>query len=150
MIKKEHLQAKVVALCLSAKKHTPKAQVPSAFFRMNVGIDHDAHAGEGHRQVSLLAQQAIEAMKRQGAQVVPGSFGENVIIDGLDVIRLSIGSRLQLGEEVILEVTQIGKECHVPCAIAQSVGYCIMPREGVFAKVVQSGVVKPGDRARCL
>lgn len=150
MISNEHLKAKVVALCLSVKKHTPKTQVPSAFFRMNVGIDHDAHAGEGHRQVSLLAQQAIEVMKRQGAQVVPGSFGENVIIDGMDMSRLAIGSRLQLGDEVILKVTQIGKECHTPCAIAQSVGYCIMPLQGVFAKVVQSGVVKPGDRVRCL
>ena len=132
------------AVCTSPEKGTEKVNVHRAFVKENWGIEGDAHAGLWHRQVSLLSWQKVEAFNLQGAAVTDGAFGENLLVDGIDCARLSVGTRLQCGD-VLLEVTQIGKECHHGCAIRQRVGYCIMPHEGIFAKVLRGGEIKEGD-----
>lgn len=134
----------IKAVCISEKKGTAKVNVGQAEVIENYGLKDDAHAGSWHRQVSLLAYEKIEEFKALGAPVVDGSFGENLIIEGIDLRNLPIGTKLRCGE-VLLEVTQIGKECHTGCAIAQSVGKCIMPTEGIFARVIIGGIVKVGD-----
>ncbi|MDR2468790.1 MAG: MOSC domain-containing protein [Spirochaetaceae bacterium] len=134
---------KIIALCISERKGTPKHPVDTAIFVEDHGIEGDAHAGPGHRQVSLLSFEKIEAFKAQGAEVEWGAFGENLVVAGIDCARLPLKTRLQSGE-VLLELTQIGKECHARCAIYNLMGDCIMPREGVFAQVVKGGILKPG------
>ena len=114
------------------------------------GIVGDAHAGHWHRQVSLLAMESIEKMRQRGLNVGPGRFAENLTTQGLDLLSLPIGSRVQVGEEVVLEITQHGKVCHDRCAIYEMAGDCVMPREGVFAKVIRGGQVKAGDRIEFL
>jgi len=111
---------------------------------MDWGIEGDAHAGRWHRQVSLLAVESIGRMKQIGAQVAPGDFGENITTEGIDLSSLQVGDSLTIGE-TLLEITQLGKECHQRCAIYYSVGDCVMPREGIFARVVAGGIVHPGD-----
>lgn len=113
------------------------------------GIEGDAHAGRWHRQVSLLGLQQIEAFREKGAAVSFGDFGENLVVDGFHFRELPVGTRLQTGE-VLLEITQIGKECHSHCEIYKVMGDCIMPREGVFARVLRGGGIKPGDELRLL
>lgn len=132
------------AVCTSPEKGTEKVNVHRAVVKENWGIEGDAHAGLWHRQVSLLSWQKVDAFNLQGAAVTDGAFGENLLVDGIDCARLSVGTRLQCGD-VLLEVTQIGKECHHGCAIRQRVGYCIMPHEGIFAKVLRGGEIKEGD-----
>ena len=132
------------AVCTSPEKGTEKINVHHAVFREDWGIEGDAHAGRWHRQVSLLSWQKVEAFNLQGAAVTDGAFGENLLVDGIDCAKLPVGARLQCGD-VLLEVTQIGKECHNGCAIRQRVGYCIMPHEGIFAKVLRGGEIKEGD-----
>lgn len=134
----------VVAVCISEKKGTAKAEVPEALLMENHGLNGDAHAGNWHRQVSLLSHEKVEAFRRRGGDVENGAFGENLLVSGIDFARLPVGTRLACGG-ILLEVTQIGKECHAHCAIYHSVGDCIMPREGVFARVLQGGVIKKGD-----
>ena len=112
---------------------------------MEHGLEGDAHAEGGIRQVSLLAVASIDKMVAAGAKVKPGDFAENLTVEGLSVMDLPVGSRLKVGDTVELEITQIGKTCHKGCAIRELVGDCVMPREGVFARVLQEGVVKPGD-----
>lgn len=135
---------KLIAICTSENKGTQKEQVQSAVLRENHGIEGDAHAGNWHRQVSLLGLEKIEEFRARGAEVEFGAFGENLVIEGFDFRNLPVGTRFRIGD-VLLEMTQIGKECHTHCAIYHLVGDCIMPREGVFAKVLQGGEVKVGD-----
>ena len=135
---------KVVAVCISEKKGTQKAEVPSVTLVPEWGIEGDAHAGKWHRQVSLLALEKIEAFREKGASVDFGAFGENIIVEGFDLRNLPVGTRFRIGE-ALLELTQIGKECHDHCAIYHQVGDCIMPREGVFTIVLEGGTVKAGD-----
>jgi len=127
------------------QKGTQKTNVPEAELESDLGIVGDAHAGQWHRQVSLLALESIEKMIAKGATVSPGNFAENITTEGIDLTRLSMGSRLRLGESVELEITQFGKECHDRCEIFRQVGDCIMPREGVFAKVTSPGRIRVGD-----
>ncbi|MHB9022996.1 MAG: MOSC domain-containing protein [Armatimonadota bacterium] len=137
-------QGTIIALSVSAEKGTPKTNVPEVRLIEAWGIDGDAHAGDWHRQVSLLALSSIETMRARGATVRPGIFAENITTDGLDLLDLQIGNRLNIGD-ALLEITQIGKTCHNRCAIYQQVGDCVMPREGIFARVITGGVVRVGD-----
>lgn len=133
-----------MAICISEKRGTQKVNINEANFVENFGIEQDAHAGNWHRQVSLISLERIEEFKQRGAQVEPGAFGENVIVQGIDFKNLPVGTRLKCNE-VELEMTQIGKQCHKHCQIYHQVGDCIMPREGVFAKVLKGGHIKVGD-----
>ncbi len=135
----------VVALCISKQKHVAKTQVSSVYLKKNFGLEHDAHAGATHRQVSFLSDESILRMKKDGAIVSYGSFGENIVVKGFAWEELKVGDHLKIGAAAVVEVTQLGKECHAPCAISQQAGYCIMPVEGVFARVITSGVVKTMD-----
>ena len=136
--------AQVLAVCISENKGERKKPVESVELRINHGIVGDAHAGEWHRQVSLLAQESIDKMVALGLDVSAGDFAENITTQGIDLVALPIGSRLQIGES-LLEVTQIGKECHTRCAIFYQAGDCVMPKEGIFAKVISAGVIRSGD-----
>ena len=132
------------AVCISAEKGTAKRDVGMAEFVARHGLKGDAHAGSGPRQVSLLSLQKIDAFRATGAEVEYGDFGENVVADGIDFASLPVGTRLRSGD-VLMEMTQIGKECHNRCAIFHRMGDCIMPREGVFAAVLQGGAIRTGD-----
>ena len=134
----------VTAICISEKRGTQKKTLDTARLRTDQGIEGDAHAGHWHRQVSLLSYEKIEEFRKKGAQIGLGAFGENLIVEGYDFRNLPVGTRFQCGD-VILEMTQIGKECHSHCEIYKRMGECIMPREGVFAVVIQGGKIKKGD-----
>ena len=136
--------ASVVAVCISEQKGTQKHEVPEIQLKIDHGIVGDAHAGNWHRQVSLLAQESVEKMKAVFPDIPVGAFAENILTEGLTLYTLPVGTRLQLGE-VLLEVTQIGKECHAHCAIRQQVGDCVMPREGIFTIVLEEGTIRAGD-----
>ncbi len=139
-------ESEIVSVCTSFKKHVQKEEVGEVLLVEEKGIDGDAHYGFGHRQVSLLADESIDKMREKGLDdLKPGAFGENLITRGINLISLGVGDRLRVGSEVLLEVTQIGKECVDRCAIYHAVGDCIMPREGIFTRVVEGGKVKPGD-----
>lgn len=141
--------AKVVAVCTSEKKGMRKKNVGEAVLVREHGLAGDAHAGDWHRQVSLLAQESIDKMRKMGLNVGPGDFAENLTTEGIELVSLPIGTRLQVGK-ALLEVTQIGKECHTRCAIYQQAGDCVMPKEGIFARVLEEGAVKVGDEVtRC-
>jgi MOSC domain-containing protein YiiM len=135
----------IVAVSVSERKGVVKHNVPRALLKVDHGLAGDAHAEGGHRQVSLLSLASIDKMVAAGAMVKPGDFAENLTIEGLEVMHLPVGTRLKLGAEALLEITQIGKACHKGCAIREQVGDCVMPREGVFARVIRGGVVAPGD-----
>ena len=135
----------VEAVCISEKKGMVKKESPEILLEENWGISGDAHAGIWHRQVSLLAGESIDAVKKKMPRLKHGVFAENIVCRGLDLMSLVIGDRLVIGGTVVLEVTQIGKECHnAGCAIKKATGDCIMPREGIFTKVIHGGVVKAG------
>lgn len=134
----------VVAICISEAKGTAKKTVPSARLIENHGLEHDAHAGNWHRQVSLLNLERIEAFRRRGAVAPFGCFGENLVVQGIDFATLPVGTRFMSGD-VLLELTQIGKECHNHCRIFHTMGECIMPTQGVFARVLRGGVIREGD-----
>ena len=136
--------ATVLAVCISENKGERKKPVESVELRENHGIVGDAHAGEWHRQVSLLALESIDKMQALGLDVNAGDFAENITTSGIDLVNLPIGTRLQIGE-TLLEVTQIGKECHTRCAIFYQAGDCVMPKEGIFAKVLQGGEIGKGN-----
>ena len=136
--------AKVMAVCISEKRGTEKKNIYECEIVEGFGLKNDAHGGDWHRQVSLLSFEKIEDFKRRGGDVIDGSFGENIIVSGIDLRTLPVGTRLKINQ-VILEVTQIGKECHSHCEIFKRVGDCIMPREGIFSKVIKGGIVKEGD-----
>jgi MOSC domain-containing protein YiiM len=137
------MSGRVVAVCISNGKGERKKPVSSALLIENHGIEGDAHAGDWHRQVSLLAEESIDKMREKGLDVTHGDFAENITTKGIDLISLPVGSRLSMGD-TILEITQIGKECHTRCAIFYQAGDCVMPREGIFARVVKGGEVTPG------
>ena len=138
--------ARIIAVCTSEKKGTRKQDVSEAFLQEDYGLIGDAHADYNtHRQVSLLDMESISKMKSQGYDVNPGDFAENLTSQGIDLPALPVGTCVSVGEEVVLEITQIGKECHTGCAIFRQVGKCIMPKEGVFARVIRGGVVRTND-----
>ncbi len=139
--------AKIIAVCRSEKKGTKKEDITEGVIREDYGLLGDAHADCcTHRQVSLLAIESINKMRSLGFDVNPGDFAENLTVEGLELVSLPIGTRISVGNDVLLEITQIGKECHSGCAIYQQIGRCIMPKEGVFAKVIHGGFVSTGDR----
>ena len=140
---------KVMAICISEKKGTQKRNVHEALFIEDFGLENDAHAGKWHRQVSLLSYEKIQNFKKKGAPVEDGAFGENLIVSGIDFKNLPVGTRFQSGD-VVLEMTQIGKECHSGCEIYKIMGDCIMPREGVFARVIRGGRIREGDELTVL
>ncbi len=142
-------EGKLLAVSLSAAKGVRKSNAEAARLVPAWGLEGDAHAGEWHRQVSLLAQESIDKMRAKGLSVAAGDFAENLTTLGIDVPALRIGDRVLVGDAE-LEVTQIGKECHTRCAIYQQAGDCVMPREGVFARVLRGGEVRPGDPVRVL
>ena len=139
----------VKAICVSAQRGTQKHEVNRAFFDPQWGITGDAHGGDWHRQVSLLSYEKIQEFRDRGADVAPGDFAENLVVEGFDFRNLPVGSRFACGS-VILEMTQIGKACHNHCQIYQKMGDCIMPREGVFAVVIQGGEIRVGDEMHLL
>jgi molybdopterin adenylyltransferase len=136
---------KIIAVCLSERKGTKKTNRGEAVLRPGHGLVGDAHAGDWHRQVSLLADESIEKARKKGLDIKPGDFAENLTTVGLDLPNLPIGTRFRVGDQVILEMTQIGKECHSKCEIFHLIGDCIMPKEGIFARVICGGQVKVGD-----
>jgi len=143
------LMGKILAVCISNKKGVQKKPVKEGVIKEQHGIVGDAHAGsDTHRQVSLLDKKSIDKMKKLGAELKDGDFGENIITQDMNLLSLPIGSRLATDSGVVLEVTQIGKECHDHCAIYQQVGTCIMPTEGIFTRVIKGGVIKKGDEIR--
>jgi MOSC domain-containing protein YiiM len=141
---------KIVSIAVSKKKGTPKTPVEEVFLSKDHGLEGDAHAGPWHRQVSLLASESIEQANARGLDVGFGDFAENIATVGVDWKTLPIGTRALLGEQVMIEITQIGKECHNRCAIYYKAGDCIMPREGVFARVLAEGRIKCGDPVKII
>lgn len=139
------MKGRIKAISISEKRGTQKVNVPEAELKVDCGIVGDAHAGKWHRQVSLLAFESIEKMIAMGAEVSPGNFAENITTEGIDLLELSMGGKLKLGAGAIVEITQFGKKCHRGCEIFQQVGDCIMPREGIFAKVIKPGRISVGD-----
>lgn len=135
---------KVLAICISEKKGTLKTEISEAKFIEDFGIENDAHAGKWHRQVSLLEFNKIDEFRKKGANVDFGAFGENLVVEGIELHTLPIGQLIQIGD-VLLEVTQIGKKCHDKCQIYYQVGECIMPKNGIFTKVIKGGNVKVGE-----
>ncbi|MBN2168483.1 MAG: MOSC domain-containing protein [Actinobacteria bacterium] len=136
---------RVTSVNISEKTGVAKENINKSRVIRNHGFEGDAHAGSWHRQVSLLADESIAKMKDKGLEVIPGAFGENITTSGIELNTLPVGQKLRVGEKVILEVTQIGKECTTPCAIYYQVGDCIMPREGIFAAVLEDGEIVTGD-----
>ena len=141
---------KIVSIAISTKKGTRKKPVATAQLAENHGIEGDAHAGTWHRQVSLLAMEDIHSMQAKGLDVDFGDFAENVATSGIDLPNLPIGSRLKLGNTAVLEITQIGKECHNKCAIYYQAGDCVMPRRGIFARVIIGGKISCDDDIQIL
>jgi MOSC domain-containing protein YiiM len=135
----------VVAVSVSDRKGVKKVNVKSAQLLEKHGIENDAHAGKWHRQVSLLDMESIRKIRDKGLDVGPGDFAENITTEGIRLWELPIGNRLKIGGDAMAEVTQIGKECHSRCAIYHQVGDCVMPREGIFVRILRGGVIEPGD-----
>src|SRR4030042_1855080 len=141
--------AKVIAVCRSNDKGTRKEPVGEGILKEDYGLVGDAHAECSiHRQVSLLAIESIDKMRNRSFDIGPGDFAENLTTEGIDLVALPVGTRLSTGQGVVLEVTQIGKQCHTKCAIYRQIGKCVMPKEGVFARVIRGGVVKSGDELK--
>ena len=141
--------ATVKAVCVSTEKGTQKTAIEAINLKINHGIVTDAHAGDWHRQVSLLANESVDKMRAKFPELPAGAFAENILTEGLELFTLPVGTRLRVGGTV-LEITQIGKECHEACAIRQVTGDCVMPREGVFAIVIEEGCVRAGDSVAVL
>ena len=144
------IKGRIRAISVSKEKGTQKVNVSEAQLKTDFGIIGDAHAGGTHRQVSLLAVESIEKMVAKGAKVSPGDFAENITTEGIDLLLLEVGSKLKLGESTELEITQFGKQCHSKCEILKQVGDCIMPREGIFAKVIKPSQINVGDAIKVL
>ncbi|MCX8070020.1 MAG: MOSC domain-containing protein [Thermodesulfovibrionales bacterium] len=140
------MKGKIVSINVSNKTGIRKTPVEEVSIIENKGIAGDAHASSNwHRQVSLLAIESIQKMQKAGLDVKPGDFAENITTEGLDLINLPIGTRMKLGNEVLGEVSQIGKKCHTKCAIYEQAGDCVMPKEGIFIKIMKGGIIKTGD-----
>lgn len=144
--RKERIRGKVIAVCRSERTGTRKEPCGEGIFLEDYGMEQDAHAARGIvRQVSLLAEASIDKMRGLGLALHPGDFAENLTVSGMELAELPVGTRLKVGGEVVLEISQIGKACHKGCAIFQAVGACVMPKEGVFARVIRNGKVRTGD-----
>jgi MOSC domain-containing protein YiiM len=139
---------KIVSIATSKKKGTQKVTVDEAFLIKEHGLEGDAHAGTWHRQVSFLASEEIDKAREKGLEVTFGDFAENIATTGVDWKNIPVGSRIRLGPKALVEITQIGKECHKRCAIYYKAGDCIMPREGVFGRVLEEGKIRCGDPIR--
>lgn len=137
--------AKVLAVCVGFKKGEQKKEIPFGECIVDFGIKDDAHGGNWHRQISLLAKESIDKMRVNDLEFINGDFAENIVTEGINLKALPIGTRLHIGKDVILEVTQIGKECHSGCVIMKKVGKCVMPTDGIFSKVIASGIIKKDD-----
>jgi MOSC domain-containing protein YiiM len=144
-LKNFRIKGLIKAVSISEEKGTKKRNVELVELKKDFGIIGDAHAG-GERQVSILAVESIDKMRKKGLKVNPGDFAENITTEGIDLLSLEVGMKLKVGKEALLEVSQIGKECHSPCNIYYQAGDCVMPREGIFARVLKGGIVKQGDR----
>ena len=139
------MNARVIAINISEKKGIPKTAIPVGEFIVDFGLKGDAHGGNWHRQVSFLGQESIDKVTAQGIEgLCTGKFAENITTEGIILYELPIGTKVQIAD-VLFEVTQIGKECHQKCAIFHQVGECVMPKEGIFAKVLKGGIIKAGD-----
>ncbi len=138
-------EGKIIAVCTSPGKGGRKKDVGRGVLLKDLGLEGDGHGADGHRQLSLLAMESIEKMQAKGLDVVPGDFAENLTTRGVDLCTLPVGSRLRIGAEALVEITQIGKVCHERCQIYYQAGDCVMPREGVFARVLKGGAVAAGD-----
>jgi MOSC domain-containing protein YiiM len=148
--KKENgIIGKVIAVCSSKEKGTRKDIISEGVIKTNYGLEGDAHASSAwHRQVSLLAIESIEKMRQMGYDVKPGDFAENLTCEGVNLVALPVGTKIKVGKDVLLRISQIGKECHTGCAVFQQVGKCIMPKEGVFGEVLRGGKVRANDKIR--
>ena len=145
----DNIMGKITGICISEKRGVQKHFIEEANIIADWGIEGDAHGGKWHRQISLLSKEKVDAFKAKGADIHPGSFGENLIVEGFDFSAMPVGTRFVIGD-VVLEMTQIGKECHNHCVIYKKMGDCIMPREGVFAEVVEGGHIKVGQEVACI
>lgn len=152
MSEKDKNSAVVLAVCISERKGEQKHPVDEVELRPDWGIAGDAHAGNWHRQVSLLGKESVDSLqgKLGDMRLEPGDFAENVLVDGLTLYALPVGTKLAFGNDAVAEVTQIGKQCHHDCAIRQKAGDCVMPREGIFVKILSGGKLRPGDIIRVL
>ena len=141
---------RIVAVSISKNKGEKKVNQDQVFLKENWGVEGDVHADGTHRQLSLLAVESIETMRKMGCDVKPGDFAENITTQGVRLHLLPVGTHFLIGDNIELELTQIGKECHSGCAIAKQVGSCVMPKEGIFCRILRGGVVKPGDSFKVL
>src|SRR5665648_452404 len=144
-IKMFKTKGKIVAVCRSEKKGTVKKEITEGMLIKDFGLEKDAHSGKWHRQISLLGIESVNKMRDKGYQLSFGDFAENLAVECISLYKLPIGTKLKVGEEVLLEVTQIGKKCHYDCEIRKKIGDCVMPREGIFTRVLEGGKVKVGD-----
>ncbi len=142
------MEGKILTLCVSSEKGTKKNEVPSGFFVADSGIKGDAHAGKWHRQVSLLSNEDIDKVREIIPDLKPGAFAENLATEGIDLNQVKIGDKILIRDEVILEVTQLGKKCHTGCEIQKLTGDCIMPKKGIFARVLKGGFIEKNDRIK--
>ena len=147
-MKSNPIEGRVVAISISEEKGKKKHNILQGELIENHGLKGDAHAGTWHRQISLLGIDSIDAMRARGAEVMPGDFAENITIEGFVLYTLPVGSLVRIGESAVLEVTQIGKECHTACEILKQVGSCIMPTQGIFGRVLTGGIIRVGDAVR--
>lgn len=148
--KMDKIKGKILAVCRSEKKGTVKTEIKEGLLIKDFGLEGDAHAGKWHRQISLLGVASINKMQSEGFELNFGDFAENLTIEGIVLHQLPLGTKIRVGEVVLLEVTQIGKECHHGCEIRKKIGDCVMPREGIFARVLEGGKVKVGDEIEVL
>jgi len=138
-------KGRILAVCTSSEKHVKKEPHQSCLLLKEHGLDGDSHAGPGHKQVSLLARESVVKMERDGLKLPAGVFGENILTEGIELLSLEVGQRVKAGGSAVLEITEKGKTCVTPCSIFQHVGFCVMPTEGIFARVVEPGELFPGD-----
>lgn len=140
------MNGRLVAICMSNTKGVRKQPVEEGLLKKRWGLKGDAHAGENHRQISILSKESVERLSRNGIILSPGDFGENLLVSGVNLSALKIGSLIKIGTYALLRVTQIGKECFHPCSIRKRLGKCIMPSEGIFCEVLKGGKIRQGDR----
>lgn len=150
MKRNREIEGRVLSVNISEKKGTKKKNIGTCRLVKGWGLDKDGHGGDWHRQISLLSKESIEKIREKGLAVNYGDFAENLSIEGIDLYLLPVGTKLTVGKEVVIRITQIGKECHERCSIFYQVGDCVMPREGVFAEVIEEGEVKIGDVIRVI
>ena len=144
------IEGKIVAVCRSEKKGTVKKEIAEGLLIKDFGLEKDAHSGKWNRQISLLGVDSVNKMKGKGFKIKNGDFAENLTVEGIVLYQLPLGTKLKIAEEVLLEVTQIGKKCHYDCEIRKKIGDCVMPREGIFTRVLEGGKVKSGDEIEVL